>query len=198
FNSVFARAARATVAAEATAFTIATETAFAVAAEAAAAIVALTVAIGLAHHGRRTFLVLFDADGEVANDVFGDPLLPLDLGDRGGGRIDVHQHEMRFAILVHAVGEGAHAPVLGLGDLAAEPFDDASHLGGQLFDLLGARMLTREKNMLIKRHECPFLELARFPAASPSRPSERTRYAQKAEARDDGPTGPATSTSPNR
>src|SRR3569833_2140391 len=33
----------------------------------------------------------------------------------------------------------------------------------------------------------------RFPAASPSNPSERTRYAQKAEARDDGPTGPVTS-----
>src|SRR5436305_13808796 len=33
---------------------------------------------------------------------------------------------------------------------------------------------------------------ARFLAASPSKPSERTRYAQKAEARDDGPTGPVT------
>ena len=43
-----------------------------------------------------------------------------------------------------------------------------------------------------------FPVLARFPAASPSNPSERTRYAQKAEARDDGPTGPATSTSPVR
>src|SRR6516164_7786086 len=39
--------------------------------------------------------------------------------------------------------------------------------------------------------------LARLPASSPSRPSERTREtAQKAETRDDGPTGPATSTSP--
>jgi hypothetical protein len=40
---------------------------------------------------------------------------------------------------------------------------------------LGARILAREKNMLIKRHGCPFLVLARFPAASPSRPPERTR-----------------------
>src|ERR1700738_655419 len=105
---------------------------------------------------------------------------------------------MRLAILVHPIGEGAYAPVFHLDDLAAETFDDAGHLGGQFFDLLGARILTREKNMLIKRHGCPFLVLARFPAASPSNPSERTRYAQKAEARDDGPTGPATSTSPER
>src|SRR5207344_1698494 len=139
------------------AFAIATETTFAVATEAAAAIVTLAVAISLAHHRRGTFLVLFDADGEIADDVFRDPLLALDLGDRSGGRIDVHQHEMCLAILVHAVGEGAYAPVLGLGDLAAEPFDDARHLGGQLFDLLGARILTREKNMPIKRHGCPFL-----------------------------------------
>src|ERR1700749_167230 len=105
---------------------------------------------------------------------------------------------MRFAVLVHPVGERAHTPVFGLRDLAAELLDDAGHLGGQLFDLLGARVLTREKNMLIKRHGCPFLVLARAPAGSPSNPSERTRYAQKAEARDDGPTGPATSTSPKR
>ena len=41
--------------------------------------------------------------------------------------------------------------------LAAETGDDAGDLRGQLFDLLGARILTREKNMLIKRHGCPFL-----------------------------------------
>src|ERR1700735_2986946 len=103
---------------------------------------------------------------------------------------------MRLAILVHAIGQGAYAPVFHLHDLAAELLDDAGHLGGQFFNLLGARILTREKNMLIKRHGCPYQLLARFPAASPSNPSERTRYAQKAEARDDGPTGPATSTTP--
>ena len=35
--------------------------------------------------------------------------------------------------------------------------DDARDLGGQFFDLLGARILTREKYMLIKRHGSPFL-----------------------------------------
>src|SRR3981189_2488994 len=106
---------------------------------------------------------------------------------------------MRLAVLVHAVSERTYAPVFHLHDLAAALLDDAGHLGGQFFDLLGARILAREKNMLIKRHGCPFLKLARFLAASPSRPSERTRVvAQKAEARDDEPTGPAASRSPKR
>src|SRR6478672_5963616 len=200
------RTAWTAVAAESTAFTIAaeaaiavaTEAAFAVTAETAAAIVALAVTIGLAHHRRGTFLVLFDADGEVADDVFADPLLALDLRDRSRGSIDVEQHEMRLAVLVHAVGQRAHAPVLGLGDLAAEPFDDPRHLGGQLFDLLGARILTREKNMLIKRHGCPFLcwRGSRRQALRDLR--KGLDNAQKAGARDDGPTGPATPTSPER
>jgi len=41
--------------------------------------------------------------------------------------------------------------------------------------------------MLIKRHGCPFLVLAQFPAASPSRPSERTR--DKLRRRKHGTTG---------
>src|SRR5205814_8315105 len=90
-------------------------------------------------------------------------------------RLDVGQNEVRLAVLAHAVGEGANAPVLGLGDLAAGLFDNAGHLGRQFFHLLGARVLTREKNMLIKRHGGPFLALAWLPASSPSRPSERTR-----------------------
>src|ERR1700754_821606 len=171
----------------------------AVATEAAAAVIAIAVAIDLAQHRRGTFLVLVDADGEIADDVFADAFLPLDLGDHSGRAVDVQQHEMRLAILVHAIGQRAYAPVFRLHDLAAALFDDAGHLGGQFFDLLGARILTREKNMLIKRHGCPFLVLTRFPAASPSRPLERTRgVAQKAEARDDGPTGPAASRSPKR
>src|SRR6185369_8941164 len=66
-------------------------------------------------------------------------------------------HEVRLAVLVDAVGEGAYAPVLCLGDLAAQLLDDAGHLRGQFLDLLGARVLAREKNMLVIRHGCPFL-----------------------------------------
>src|ERR1700724_364392 len=119
--------------------------------------------------------MLFDANGEIADAVFADPSLPLDLRNCRRRAVDVQKHEMRFSVLVHPIGEGAYAPVFHLHDLAAELLDDAGHLGGQLLDLLGARILAREKNMLIKRHGCPFLVLARFPAASPSRPSERTR-----------------------
>ena len=100
--------------------------------------------------------MLFDANGEIADHVFADSLLPFDFGDRRRGGVDVEQHEVRLAVLVHPVGEGAYAPVFHLHDLAAETFDDAGHLGGQFLDLLGARILTREKNMLIKRHGCPF------------------------------------------
>src|ERR1700730_5286247 len=162
-----------------TTVTIATEAAVAVAADPAATVVAITIAIRLAHHGRRTFFVFFDANGQIANHVFADPLLALDLGDSGRRRVDIQQHKMCLAVLVHAVGQRTHAPVLGLGDLAARLCDDAGHLGGQFFDLLGARILTREKNMLIKRHGCPFQVLARFPAASPSNPSERTRISSE-------------------
>src|SRR6202045_3775376 len=117
--------------------------------------------------------MLFDANGEIADDVFADPFLPLDLRNCRRRTVDVQKHEMRFSVLVHPIGEGAYAPVFHLDDLAAELLDDAGHLGGQFLDLLGTRILAREKYMLIKRHGCPFLVLARFPAASPSRPSEK-------------------------
>ena len=129
--------------------------AFALAAEAAAtALVAVT--LGLAHHCGGTFLQLIDADGEITDDVFVDAFLTLDLGDHCCGAVDVEQHEVSLAVLVHAIGEGAHAPVLGLGDLAAETFDHAGNLRGEFLNLLGARILTREKNMLVKRHGSPF------------------------------------------
>src|ERR1700748_3992442 len=101
---------------------------------------------------------------------------------------------MCLAVLVHAIGERTHAPIFRLRDLAARLFDDAGHLGGQFFNLLGARVLTREKNMLVERHGCPFLCWRGSSAASPSNPSEKTRdKLKKAGTRDDGPIGPATS-----
>src|SRR3954469_18506728 len=175
--SVFTRTARTAVTAEAATFTIATTettlavateaTAFAIATESAATVVTLAVTVGLAHHRGRAFLELLDADAEIADHVFADALLALDLGDRRGRCVDVEQHEMRLAFLVHAVGEGGHPPILGLGALAAETFDDAGHLRSQLFDLLRARVLAREKNMLIESHGSPFLMLAHRPASSP-------------------------------
>src|SRR5882757_206824 len=121
---VVARPARTTVAAIAAAVAIAAEAAIAVATETAAAIVAITVAIGLAHHRGGAFLVLIDANGEIADHVFADPLLPLDLGDGRRRAIDVQENEMGLAILVHPVGERTYAPVFHLHDLAAELLDD--------------------------------------------------------------------------
>src|SRR5579871_511731 len=138
-----------TVAAEAT---ILARTAIA---EAAVATI-VAIAIGLAHHRRGAFLEFVDAHGEIAQHVLVDALLAFDLGNNGRGAIDVEHHEMRLAVLVDAVGQRAQAPLLGLGDLAAKRGDDAGDLVGDVFDLLRARVLTREKHMLIERHGRPF------------------------------------------
>src|SRR4051812_18279777 len=184
--------ARATVGTITAVATITAEAAaIALAAEATAAVITLAVAIGLAHHRRRAFLELLDADADIADHVFADPLLALDLGDRRRRRVDVEQDEVRLAVLVHAVGEGANPPILGLGDLTAETFDDTGHLGRQFFHLLGARVLTREKNMLIKRHGCPF-QVGANPGVKPFEPSRKARAADaqeggNAESRAEGP-----------
>src|SRR6516164_7251851 len=143
-----------TITTESAAVTIAAEAAISIAAEAAATIVALA---------------------QIADHVFTDALLPLDLGDRRRRRVDVEQHEVRLPILVHAVGEGAHAPVFRLGDLAAVLFDDAGHLSGQLLDLLGARVLAREKNMLVKRHGVLSFNVGAAPGVKPLETFGKTR-----------------------
>ena len=52
------------------------------------------------------------------------PLLALHLGDGRRRGVDVHQREVRLAVLADAVGEGLQAPVFDLGDLAAALLDD--------------------------------------------------------------------------
>jgi hypothetical protein len=53
---------------------------------------------------------------------------------RGG--FDVHEREMRLAVLLDPVGEGFDAPHLGLGHRAACGFDDTLVLLGERLDLL--------------------------------------------------------------
>src|SRR5262249_37480161 len=120
-----------------------------------------------------------------------DALLALDL-DHGGRRgVDIHQREVRLAVLAHAVGQGLDAPVLGLGDLAAEPLDHALVLGGELIDLLRRQVLARQEDVFVQWHVLPF-RLRLGPAPSPSCPcGRREKKAQKAGTRDVGPTGPA-------
>ena len=109
----------------------------------------IAVAVGFAHHRRGTFLVLFDADGEVAQHIFVQPLLALDLVERGRRRIDIEQRHVRLAVLADAVGEGLQPPIFVLGDLAAHLSDDAGQLRGQFLDLLRAQVLAREVDVFV-------------------------------------------------
>jgi hypothetical protein len=70
-----------------------------------------------------------------------------------------------LAVLADAVGEGFHAPVFGLVDLAAQSFDDGFVLVGEFFHLLRAKILARKKNVLVKRHAVPFLFQSNGPGA---------------------------------
>src|SRR3954466_13381218 len=100
--AVTARRPIAPVTAKSAATTTTAEAIAAVAEAAAATLVALAVALALAHHRRRAFLKLVDANGQRARHVFVDALLALDLGERGRRRVDVEQREVRLAVLADA------------------------------------------------------------------------------------------------
>src|SRR5215510_913096 len=119
-------------------------------------IVALAVTVGLAHHRGGAVLVLVHPNREVAQHILADPLLPLDLVEGGRRGVDIEQGEMGLAVLTQTVGEGLHAPLLGLGDLATHLFDDGLELGGQFFDLLRAGVLAREEDVFVEWHPMPF------------------------------------------
>ena len=70
----------------------------------------------------------------------------------GCRRVDVQKRHVRLAILADAVGEGLHAPVFFLLDRTLTGLDHTLVLGDHFFDLLRGHVLTREKNMLVKRH----------------------------------------------
>ena len=69
--------------------------------------------------------------------------------ERRRRRVDVQQREVRLAVLADAEGERLHAPIFGLGDLAAHLLDDAVELRGQFLDLLRADVLAREIDVLV-------------------------------------------------
>src|SRR5262249_14490194 len=132
-------------------------------------LVALAVAVDLAHHRGGAILERVDANGQIAQDVLAEPLLPLDLVEGGGRRVDVEHREMGLAVLAQAVGQRLDAPLLGLGDLAAHLLDDAFELRGQFLDLLRARVWARQENLFVERHADAFpLSAMLLPARSPS------------------------------
>ena len=59
---------------------------------------------------------------------------------------------MRLAVLGDPVGEAAQAPGLGLDDLPAIVGDDLGGVFRERIDLGLSQVLTREENMLVKRH----------------------------------------------
>jgi hypothetical protein len=93
-----------------------------------------------------------DPDRHVADDVFVDLGLALELGDHRGRSIDIEKHIMGLAVLGDPVGEAAQAPGLGLHDLAAIILDDLGGVFRQRIDLGLGQVLTREKYMLVERH----------------------------------------------
>src|SRR6478609_3286895 len=78
-----------TEAATTTALPVASETAAVAIAEATAAVVA--VAVGFAHHRRRTFFVLADAHREIAQNVFAQTFLTLDLVESSRWRVEIEK-----------------------------------------------------------------------------------------------------------
>ena len=98
-----------------------------------------------------------DADGHVAQDVFVEAGLALEFGQRRGGGIDVEHDIMRLAVLGDAVSEAAQAPGFGLDHLATVVGDDLGRVFRQRIDLGLGQILTREENMLVKRHASSLL-----------------------------------------
>src|ERR1700691_2058199 len=94
---------------------------------------------------------------------------------------------MCFAVLAEPVGERFYAPIFGLFDRSAEPFDDALQLRGQFLDLLRAGVLAREIDVFIERHSCPFLICHARPGAKPLEPFGKGSNALKAGTPDAGP-----------
>ena len=95
-----------------------------------AATAVIAVAIGLAHHRRRSIFVCFDTDCEIAQNILVETFLSLDLVKRRWRSVDVKQRHVRFAVLANAVGEGLQAPILVLCNLATHLPDHSGQLGG--------------------------------------------------------------------
>jgi hypothetical protein len=69
-----------------------------------------------------------------------------------GGSVDVHQREMRLAVLLDPIGEGLDAPIFDLADGSAQRGDDILELPGQRFSLLRRNILTGKIDVLVESH----------------------------------------------
>ena len=93
-----------------------------------------------------------DADRQIAHHILIDAHRALEFGDRRRRRVDIEQHVMALAVLVHAVGEVAQAPVFALLDLAALLGDQLGKAVGERVDLGAGNVLARDEHIFVKRH----------------------------------------------
>src|SRR4030095_6253566 len=85
--------------------------------------------------------------------------------------INVEHDIMRLAVLGDAVSEAAQAPGFSLDHLAAVVGDNLGGVFRERIDLSLSQILSREENMLVKRHvPCTYVggSLTRAPCARPS------------------------------
>ena len=92
------------------------------------------------------FFELFDADRQVAQNVFIEAHIALHLGDGGGRGVEIEQHVMALPVFLDAEGEVAQAPVLALFYFATLLGHDAGELVRQRVDLRPGNVLARNKN----------------------------------------------------
>ena len=91
-------------------------------------------------------------DGHVADHVFVDLGLALQLGDDTGGGVDFEHDVMRLAVLGDLVRQRTQAPGLGLHDLALIVLDDLRGGFRQRVHLRLCQILARKEHVLVKGH----------------------------------------------
>ena len=98
-----------------------------------------------------------DLDGHVADNVFVDLRLTLQLGDDIAGGIDLEHHVMRLAVLGDLVRQATQAPALGFHDPAVIIVDDLGGVFRQCIHLRLCQILARKEHMLIQSHVLSFV-----------------------------------------
>jgi len=139
---------------------------------------AIITAAAALHHNRRPVLQLVDADRQIADHILVDPHGPFELGHSSGGRREIQQHVVTFAVFPHAIHQVAQPPVLALLHLAAIVSDELSESVGERINLGAGNVLARDEHVLVQWHGGPYpLWLVRIRGAGADRiePAEPAR-----------------------
>jgi hypothetical protein len=117
-----------------------------------AGVAAVAAVVALLHLHRGTVLMRLDLDGEHAHHVVVQTREALHLLHGLGGCFGAHEGVMTLAVLVDLVGHRLDAPVFGADDLAAVVRKDGREMVDQALGLRAGQVLTRDHDMLVKRH----------------------------------------------